>query len=121
MGAPVIGATVFARKSRAACVIGSNVTFTQTGIVVSGGCRAYFNLTVQSERPAYTLSCSSDNIGVRDCVAPEARAQGSSIHAVWLGNQESFSSCRLGLDYRIIGDTLRVSGGCRAVFNYTVE
>jgi hypothetical protein len=129
VGAPVIAASIFAQNSRTKCVIGGNVQLTDTGIVVSGGCRAYFTLTVQSDRPAYTFGCSSDRGVTRLCPAPEAIAQNRKIHAIWVGNQESDSPCTestaaqpgsFAIDSND-NNSVAVLSGCRAQFNYTLE
>jgi len=117
----VINATIVAQQSRTRCVIGSNVTFTQTGIEVSGGCRAYFLVTALTDRPAYSLRCASGRFDFGACVAPEAQAQGKNLHAVWLGDQKGDSLCGGTAGFQFQGNTIFASPGCNGVFNYSVE
>jgi hypothetical protein len=106
--------------SDAPCNI-SNVAFNPTGITVTNGCRALFNVTLATTRQVAEVSCSSDNFQPRTCVAQAARDAGSTVHAVWAVERQSRNSCQIGQQVFIEGDSITVTGGCRGRFFYTVE
>jgi hypothetical protein len=116
---PVLAAEFVRQLSRTGC--GNNIFFTPTGLQVVGGCRAAFNVLVSTSRQAYPLSCSSDRFQPRQCIAPEAIAQGRQIRAAWIVSRESDKPCAQGREFFIEGDRIEVSGGCRANFLYTLE
>lgn len=103
------------------CLKPGNMQILPTGVFVTGGCRGRFVIGFQENIPTYQVACSSDRYQPRTCVAPAARDSGKPIRALWLSSRDSKSPCVVGENVLFSGDSVQVSGGCRATFTYTLE
>jgi hypothetical protein len=111
------GVQVGRQLSDTACIRGKNWDYDRDGIWVWGGCRADFNVAVDSNAPngmisssrATTLLCEANGNGKHYCAA-------DTSYGVSLSRQISSANCVRGQTWGYDTHGVWVSAGCRAEF-----
>lgn len=100
----------------ASCIRSQTWGVDATGIWVSGGCRAEFQVgeVVQAGAPVRTIRCESTNGGREICAVDTGRG-------VVLTKQLSNLGCTKGKAWDYDEDGVWVSRGCRAIFTIDVD
>lgn len=104
------------RTNDAQCIRSQTWGVDATGIWVSGGCRAEFQVgeVASAGAPARTIRCESNNGGHETCAVDTGRG-------VALTKQLSNLGCVKGKTWDYDEDGVWVSRGCRAIFTIDVD
>ena len=104
------------RTNDAQCIRSQTWGVDATGIWVSGGCRAEFQVgeVANAGTPVRTIRCESNNGGRETCVVDTGRG-------VVLSKQLSNLGCTKGKTWDYDDDGVWVSRGCRAIFTIDVD
>ena len=91
-------------------------------LIVSDGCRAWFNVNLITEGTFADVYCEEDN-GVNHCyvgdVFDNSPIPNFNPLTIWVKDRKSSSSCNSNEDFYEIGGYLTVNNGCRAIFTIT--